>query len=617
MNSKHRVITLLGTAALLLTGACTATLAVAGQQANRPITQMIVRYKDGQTAVMSETGRAQAMAVRTGKALSFRRAMTTDTHVLALPDGGLSRDEALALARDLQADPNVLYAEPDDWVYPAAVITDPYYVGNSSVTRGQWHFKDPTTALLTPLPAGAGNFVGAWNNNITGSGVIVAVIDGGVAAHADLVGQVIAGYDFVSVAFIANDGDGRDADPTDPGDWVSQDDLSNSLCSNETVKPSSWHGTYLAGFIAALVNDAWGVGGAYGAKVLNVRALGKCGGYTSDIIDAMRWAVGLSVSGAPSNANRAGILNLSLGATGSCSSSFQSAVNDVRAAGAVVVAATGNDTSAVTQPANCTGVIAVTAHTYEGANASYANVGTETTLSAPGGGNCKLIGDCNYTALSSGHNDRYAWSTNNTGTSLAVDDLVWGIAGTSVAAPHVAAAAALLRGMRPELSPDEVKLYLTSTARPHPSGSYCAINPGLCGSGLLDASAAVAKLAGAPTLTATSSPSVVQAGSNTVVTLSGSATAQTGGSTSFTYIWSQESGPTALNFSTNGATASFTAPASGGVMVFRLSMTDGNGLVASAAVQVTATAPPSSGGGDLGLLGVVLLAAGWLVRRRS
>jgi serine protease len=150
--------------------------------------------------------------------------------------------------------------------------------------------------------------------------VVVAVLDTGITEHAEFSGMTVPGYDFISDVWTANDGDGRDADPRDPGDWVAR----NACYRGSPPSDSSWHGTHTAGTIGAASNNAMGVAGInWGVKILPVRVLGRCGGYTSDIADGMRWSAGLSVTGVPANANPAKVLNLSLGGSGSCGTTMQ------------------------------------------------------------------------------------------------------------------------------------------------------------------------------------------------------------------------------------------------------------------------------------------------------
>jgi serine protease len=230
-------------------------------------------------------------------------------------------------------------------------------------------------------------------------------------------------------------------------------------------------------------------------RILPVRVLGRCGGYTSDIVDGMRWAAGISIAGVPRNPNPARILNLSLGSAGTCSAAFQSAVNDVNARGAVVVVATGNGgVNTVNQPANCTGVVAVTAHAIDGDNGDYANIGAQTTLSAPGGGCGTLSASCfpGYTA-----DGVPVYSLGNTGNTAPQADNGALKYGTSMAAPHVAGTIALMLSLDPQMTRDQVVTVLRSSARPFPVGTACLLpeNRGLCGAGLLDAYAALIAMA--------------------------------------------------------------------------------------------------------------------------
>ena len=209
---------------------------------------------------------------------------------------------------------------------------------------------------------------------------------------------------------------------------------------------------------------------AYGANILPVRVLGVCGGFTSDTAAAIQWAAGLTVPGVPVNPHVAKVINMSFGRSGACSQTYQAAITAVRAMGSVIVVSTGNDTAkTITQPGNCNGVIAVTAHTTTGALADYANIGFGTTISAPG-------------------NNIY--SPGNAGTTVPGADTYEANSGTSFSAPQVSGVVALLMQIKPGISPSEVHAHLVSSARPHPSGTFCATRTD-CGAGLLDAFKAV------------------------------------------------------------------------------------------------------------------------------
>jgi serine protease len=347
-------------------------------------------------------------------------------------------------------DPSIEYAEPDRIMTHMATANDPYYAQ-------QWHYTDATGGLRLPT---------AWDKS-TGTGVTVAVIDTGYRPHADLSGQFLAGYDFISTATVGNDGNGRDSDASDPGDWVA----ANECGAGVPASGSSWHGTHVAGTIAAKTNNSLGVAGvAYNAKIVPARVLGKCGGYTSDIADAITWTSGGTVTGVPANANKAKVLNMSLGGTGACDATTQTAINGARSRGSVVVVAAGNDNMNVSNasPANCSGVIAVAATGKTGGRASYSNYGTLVDVAAPGG-------DGSYSVI----------STLNSGTSSPGSDNYAGYQGTSMATPHVAGTAALMFAAKSTLTPDDVESMLKSTARAFPA--TCSG----CGTGIVDATAAV------------------------------------------------------------------------------------------------------------------------------
>ena len=354
---------------------------------------IIVKYKSTSsmraTAMSAATQRTVEDRARVKLAGARQGAMDLAVYRFAKP---MAAAEARAAATRIALDPDVEYAVPDQVMHKLQTTpNDPDFAGK------QWNLQPAATA------AGGANLPLAWQKTTGSNSVVVAVVDTGVRpGHPDLAGRLLAGYDFISSdAFAAlnyppnwnaADGNGRDADATDPGDYL--DDAVLALLAmvppnqRPSPTPSSWHGTHVAGIIGAASNNGVGVAGVdWSARILPVRVLGRDGGTTSDIVDGMAWAAGLAVPGVPANTTPARVINLSLGGSGECSAAFQDVVNRVRAAGAMVVAAAGNDGSTtVGQPANCNGVIAVTANARDGDNASYANVGAQVAISAPGGG---------------------------------------------------------------------------------------------------------------------------------------------------------------------------------------------------------------------------------------
>ena len=444
--------------------------------------RLIIKYRDASQIVLrggqalqqarelpgeqlaQRVGAARRLASAKGLDLQLVRQTGVGAHVFKL-DRALPRAELQRLAAQLKAgDPTIDYAEPDLKMYALATPNDGYYAR-------QWDLFEATGGIRAP---------GAWDL-ATGSGVVVAVLDTGIRAHADLSGQTVAGYDMITLARIAGDGGGRDADPSDPGDWVAAGECgAGSSASN-----SSWHGTHVAGTIAAKANNATGIAGiAYNARVQPVRVIGKCGGYSSDIADGINWASGGSVAGVPANATPARVLNLSLGGAGACGATTQSAINNARARGAVVVVAAGNSAAdaAGFSPANCAGVISVAATDRYGARAYYSNYGAGVSLAAPGG-------DARASAANG------ILSTLNAGTTTPGADAYAYYQGTSMAAPHVAGVAALMFSARPTATPDQIAAALKGSARAFPGS--CA----QCGAGLLDAAAAVAAIRSLPATT--------------------------------------------------------------------------------------------------------------------
>jgi subtilisin family serine protease len=374
---------------------------------------------------------------------------------------GVSDDEATwALVRALQARPDVLEALPNYLMQPHAVPNDPEYGPR------QWHLRSIGLEQ-------------AWDVTKGDDGIVVAVLDTGILysatdasrRHPDLVGRVVPGYDFVSLVTLSDDGDGRDDDPYDPS------------------PDAGYHGTHVAGTIGAATDNGVGIAGvSWFARILPVRVMGAGGGPLSDVMDGLLWAAGASVSGVPTNANPARVINLSLGASVTCSSAFQATIDEVVGRGVTVVVSAGNEQASVDTsfPANCRDVIAVGATDRAGERAWYSNHGPRIAVMAPGGDMRARAADGVY---SLGRDPGGAF-----GYTFAE--------GTSMAAAHVSGVVALMLSLE-ELTPDDVRALLRLTANPLTpaectAGLGTSLSGSACGAGLIDAAAAVASLGPTP-----------------------------------------------------------------------------------------------------------------------
>lgn len=486
--------------ALMLAPAFAQELAIADLQQDEEIkTRFIITYKnnlsvenqlftdnaDGTSAAMPmdiQQHVSQELSALAGAELDYVRASAVDGRHIVRADRHMSKKEKIDLMNALKNDPNVASVEEDRLLQIAATPNDTQY-------NNQWHYYEATGGLRAPA---------AWDK-ADGTGVVVAVLDTGYRPHADLNANILPGYDMISDTTIGNDGNGRDNDAQDPGDWVAVGACGGGQPTR--AQDSSWHGTHVAGTVAAVSNNNNGVAGvAFKAKVVPVRVLGKCGGYTSDIADGIIWASGGSVAGVPANANPAKVINMSLGGSGACDSTTQAAINSARSRGTVVVIAAGNDNSNANNfnPGNCAGVVNVASTNRSGGRAYYSNFGTSVDVAAPGG------------AQNSANDSNGVLSTYNTGTTTPGSDSYGYSQGTSMAAPHVAGVAALILQKKPTATPDEVESILKTTTRTFPA--TCTN----CGTGIVDAAAAVTKAEGGtgtgttPVTTTTSNISVTK-----------------------------------------------------------------------------------------------------------
>ena len=637
------------TALLALTAVALPTVATSARAADAEKTdRVIIQWRQAPTVGESAADETRALGSRTGKQLSLTRPIGGRFELLRL-DHPHSPAELRVLLAQLRADPKVALAEPDRRVRAHA------YLPNDPLFTGQWYLK---SAQISATRAES-----AWDITRGNTSVVVAVLDTGVRFdHPDLRpvaagGKLLPGYDFVSgesgTSFAtSNDGDGWDPDPSDPGDFISAQDLAEPSpfagkgcgANGSDTQPvnSSWHGTRVSGLIAADTDNAQGIaGGGFNVRILPVRVLGKCGGFDSDVIAGMYWAAGMSIpaallSGTPTvNPNPAQVINMSLGGTGPCDAKYTTAVSDITARGVLVVVSAGNEGAAVDSPANCTGALAVTGVRHVGTKVGYSNLGAEAGIAAPAG-NCVNIGagqPCLFTLD----------TTANTGTTTPAGstytDQFNSNVGTSFSAPLASATAALMKSVNPALTPALLTSRMRATARAFPTTNGTATTPpmcqnpsvgvqneecicttALCGAGLLDTGAAVVD-AQRPTALAQVTGIV---GIGRTLTLDGSQSAAATGRTA-SYLWTVFStaggaGTPAISNATL-ATASALSPSTGSYTL-QLTVTDNLGFSDSAQVTVTAvgtggstggTSPPpatsSGGGGALSPLALLLLAS--------
>lgn len=598
--------------------------------ADAAMARVIVRFKaDGlrksalATGSRGELRNAAALSQRAGITLADGPSVDARTQVVKAV--GVSSE---TLAKQLAALEDVEEVHVDRKRTALAAPNDPYYAGGtgSPVPAGQWYLRPPTATFVSAVNAEA-----AWDITTGSPNVIVAVLDTGTRLdHPDLSGKLVAGYDFIAadspgVFTTANDGDGRDADPSDPGDWDASFD-------------SSWHGTQTAGLIGATTNNGVGIAGAgRNVRVQPVRVLGSGGGYDSDIQAGMLWAAGITVPGVPANSTPAKVINMSLGgSSNSCANGYPTIISQVLAKGVVIVASAGNDGLAINEPANCAGVIGVAGIRHTGTKVGYSSLGPEAAIAAPAG-NCVNptgSGPCLYPLMTTSNSGLQGPGANiytGTGGNASI--------GTSFSAPLVSATAALMFSANRQLTPAQVTSLLKSSARAFPSSGAgatvaacqapsstaqdeCYCTTSTCGAGMLNAQAAVDAAAALVQLTAdfTTTANPVTVGNSAVLDAADSQVPR--GLRITQYQWSITSGSTAATFAggattATGASATLSATAAGTVTV-SLTITDSSNASSTAERSITVAAAGggsgggSSGGGSSGGGGGAL-GLGWLL----
>jgi len=563
--------------------------------------RFLVKFRSASPAAMSRTqahGAAtqaalettakdvQSLAQRSNLALRQSRRITTGLHLMQVTAQG---ESAAAVMARLRADPAVESVDLDQRRFAHAMPNDPLFAD-------QWYEQNNQPSAIDAITA--------WDTTTGRTDIVIADLDTGVRFdHPDLGAKLLAGYDFITDPTVANDGDGRDPDASDPGDWVSSADVATTEFKSCTVSNSSWHGTRTAGILGAIANNSTGIAGiSWGAQILPVRVLGKCGGTDSDILDGMRWAAGLHVDGVPDNTHPAQIINMSLGGTGACTSAEQIVINEVLAVGVLVVVSAGNEGGPVDSPANCVGVAGIAGLRNVGTKVGFSSLGPEISLAAPAGNCVNTTGACVYPID----------TTSNAGTTTPTingyTDQLNPSLGTSFSAPIVSGIAALMVSVNSNLTAPQLIARLkegavtfpvsSDTTIPNchvPAGSSdlqtteCNCTQQTCGAGMANAPGALN--AAMRPIAAIAVPASVSAGQNVALSAAGSAAAC--GHTIASYSWSVLGSSTTAVQGANTPSAVVVAPASGSITV-QVTVTDDAGRSDTAQVTVNATSATTS-----------------------
>lgn len=635
--------------------------------------RVIVKFRE-RSSILSAAGSSTAAAVGPQKAavLGSRLGLKlTDGRILGERTQVLKTEgmNSTALAAAVANDPDVEWVQIDHKRFiQATPVSDPLYPDNLSTAvapsgpvAGQWYLRAPTATVLASI-----NVEPAWAITKGSPSIVISDVDTGITSHPDLNSKILTGYDFIADVPTANDGSGRDSDSSDPGDYVTAAENSNKTgsffgCNDNGTgaavpENSSWHGTQTAGILGAATNNGAGMAGtAYNSPVIPARALGKCGGYDSDIVAAALWSGGIAVSGVPANAHPARVINMSLGSQDDCASKtpiYIDAFTQLRNKGVVVVAAAGNDEGLpVGSPANCKPaatdsdqtpiVIAVAGLRHAGTKVGFSDIGPQVTIAAPGGNCVNASGACLYPILTTTNS-----GATTVGSATYSDGLGNPSLGTSFATPLVSGSVALMLSAAPNLTNSQVINILKQTARPFPTVSdtspqppictvptsggavqdECICTTSTCGAGMLDAGAALTAAAALstgtpPTASVSPATTTVAVGSTTTLDGSGSALGTGSGVGTISYKWTVLDNASSVTLGASAGSSVVVTAASAGTARVMLTVTDSRGISATGVSTITVPSPSSSGGGGGGAASPAWLAAlalaGLLLRPRK
>jgi serine protease len=579
------------------------------------VERFIVRLRAATASAAYEAApeRVAALAARHGLAVAESRHIVSGMHLLRVAPR-VGEGAAQTLAR-LRGDAEIEYAEIDERRH--ALTSD-------SLFKEQWYMQNGAPSAV--------DAVDAWTLTTGSPGIVIADLDTGVRFdHPDLrsstANRLLPGYNMISNVAVSNDGAGRDADASDPGDWISASDLQkspfNEPGANCKVANSTWHGTRTAGILGAITNNDLGIAGmTWQGWIEPVRVLGKCGGYDSDILAAMGWAAGLPVSGVPPNPYPARIINMSLGSAGTtCPATYQQMVDELLGVGVLVVVSGGNEGGPVDVPARCAGAVGVAGLRQVGTKVGYSSLGPEIALSAPAG-NCVNTGagqPCLFSIVTTTNS-----GTTGPATNTYTDEYNFNV-GTSFSAPIVSGMAALMLSVNGNLTAEQLIARLQAGATtPFPVSTVvnpatglpppmchvptgasdlqtgeCNCTTQTCGAGMANADGAVQQAL--RPIAAVAVSGTVRAGNPVILDASGSGAACQASIAS--YAWSvvpPTTSPPAVIQNANSARASIVAPSSPATYTLMLTVTDNQGRMDSATLVLSSsgvqtTAPPAAG----------------------